>query len=246
MYIMNMAENFDATVPQPNNDIDNNPEANKSKPNLMAKIKKFLNHKPSENQQTEYDKDQAKLLQDRLADARQDYQQMLDELTREMKPEKAKIFQDKLQQNDPVLMKTLSLYLLDKYNFGTAQKNIEIKKHNRELTNLALKKGEEAGKDHLPEIDIAAKSEKVALFKNLDASFDFQMRKAYGGKVDKRAEVAFANKDLNIALRPEPLFIPHKLANEAPESVLTTKQSDKDILEAVAAGSRLDTRQKEE
>ena len=124
MYIMNMAENFDATVPQPNNDIDNNPEANKSKPNLMAKIKKFLNHKPSENQQTEYDKDQAKLLQDRLADARQDYQQMLDELTREMKPEKAKIFQDKLQQNDPVLMKTLSLYLLDKYNFGTAQKNI--------------------------------------------------------------------------------------------------------------------------
>ncbi len=261
---MNMPENFDANIPQPSIDLSTSAETTKDKRlSLTERFKQFLNRKSKtdntarvvdverknqfkahDGKPLDYDEAQIKLFQERLTQSRQDYQEMLDELTGEMKPEKVKIFQAKFQQNDPVLMKTLSLYLLDKYNFGTAQANIEIKKYNRELTNQALKKGNEAGNDHLPKIDLAEKSEKVALFKNLGVSFDFQIRKANGGKMDKRAEVAFANKDLNIALRPEPLFMPQKSANEAPESVLTTKQSDKDILEAVAAGSRLDTGQK--
>jgi hypothetical protein len=223
------------------------------KQRIIGKIKQLFSRKPKvdvlgkeisrknqlktlEGQPMNYDQAQAKLFEDRLAESRQDYQAILNELIQDMKPEKAQIFQDKFDQTDPVLMKTLTLYLLDKYNFGTAQRNIQIKNINRELTNQSYKKGEESGKDHLPMVDLAEKSAKVALYKNLNSSFDIQLRAMMDGKDDKRADVAFANKDLNIALRTEPLFVKPKPESEKMEPFIFNNKSDNDFLQTVASG----------
>ncbi len=223
------------------------------KQRIIGKIKQLFSRKPKvdvvgkeisrknqmktlEGKPMNYDEAQAKLFEDRLAESRQDYQAILNELVQDMKPEKVKIFQDKFEQTDPVLMKTLTLYLLDKYNFGTAQRNIQIKNINRELTNQAYKKGEESGKDHLPMVDLAEKSAKVALYKNLNSSFDGQLRQRFEGKEDKRAEVAFANQDLNIALKAEPLFFQPKPESEKMEPFIFNNKSDNDFLQTVTSG----------
>jgi hypothetical protein len=156
----------------------------------------------------DYDTAQKKLFEERLQESKLDYTQMLDQLVGKMDPDKVAIFKTMLDQNNPLLMKALTLHLIDNNQFSAEQKNIQIKKQNRELTNKSLKKGEEPGGDHEPFIDPAEKAAKVALYKNLEASFDRQIRQQFDGKKDLRPDLAFTTKDMNLLLRSDPLFAP--------------------------------------
>lgn len=198
-------------------------------------------------EKTDYDTAQKKLFEERLEESKPDYTQMLDQLVGKMDPEKVAKFKTMLDQKNPLIMKALTLHLIDINQFNSEQKNIEIKKQNRELTNQSMKKGEEPGGDHEPFIDPAEKAAKVALYKNLEASFDKQIREQFDGKKDLRPDLAFTTRDMNLLLRADPLFAPppeemkkrvEEKIQATADPVLNTDKINQDIDEAVAAGLR--------